>query len=351
MTVEFPEKNTEAQDEATREHPRLAEELHEMLQADKAWESYKGYGEEYRRENYERAKEGKIAIYAYPEATLIASVRVDEAGQPISGHEQNPEAKSHEDLEEAFQEYLASTPPDQRLVIFEGSPEDFPDRTTAIQRRADSGLAQFLAKTTDVPMVTGEPSDEEVAAELEGLGVPRVETALFTMLRALGPQLLANQGNVDLSASTYFQCARNGVVGFREYSDAEKAAISRDPQKRDALLAALSHQATELAMREFNPILEAQGLPVFFVSDGRLQYSIDDPTRLINIASPTGKGRMNQIGRSVSEYRDRHIFDVITGAVTDGKKPFVPYGGSHLVALRPALDVYFGQPAEIRQPD
>jgi len=37
------------------------------------------------------------------------------------------------------------------------------------------------------------------------------------------------------------------------------------------------------------------------------------------------------------------LFDIIADATKQGKKPFVVYGGSHVVALKPVLDNYFGQ--------
>lgn len=353
MSQHNPESYPPVEDEPTRENPRLAEQLKVMVKQDHAWADYKGYGEEYTRENAVRTKDGKVKVYSYPEATLVASIRVDEAGQSISGHEHNPEANSHKDLEAAFQDYLAKTPPEQRILIYEGSSASYADRDTAIAERADAGLAMFMADKAGAEKTPGEPGDVEVADEMERQGVERAEMVLFTTLRAMGPALLAEGGeNIDLAQLVHHQLARNGIPGFREYSQEEKTEISKDPARKEAVLADMSSRAVEYAVRELNPRLVELGLPPFR-GDGttKLHYDVEDPTQLVNVTGPVSPGRMGEIGRRVTEYRDRHIFNVITGAVADGKKPFVPYGGSHVVALRPALDAYFGHQAEVSAPE
>lgn len=348
-----PENYPPVEDEPTRENPRLVEELKAMLKEDKAWESYKGYGEEYERENAERVRDGKIKTYNYPQATLVASVRVDESGRTISGHEHNPQAQSHKDLEAVFQEYLAETSPEQRALIYEGSEASYTDRDAAIAERADAGLAMYMADKAGVEKNPGEPSDTEVADEMERQGIGRAEMVLFTTLRAMGPVLLAEgRENIDLAQLVHHQLARNGIPGFREYSEEEKVEISKDPARKEAVLADMSRRAVEYTVRELNSQLAIMGLPQFQVgNENNLSYQIEDPTRLINVAAPTGPGRLGEIGRKVSEFRDRQIFNVITKQVADGKKPFMVYGGSHAVALRPALDAYFGEAAVIQGPE
>jgi hypothetical protein len=105
----------------------------------------------------------------------------------------------------------------------------------------------------------------------------------------------------------------------------------------------MSRQANEFAVSRFNPKLQELGLPQFeMTEDGRLTLPNVDGTRLINLSGPSAPGRMGEIGKMVSEFRDRNIFDTIADAVRRGKKPFMVYGGSHIVALKPALDHYFG---------
>lgn len=328
-------------------NPLQTETSQEAVPVEQAWQHYQGYGEAYQRANAERAAKGKIMVDRYPQVTLVAQIRV-ENGEVVSGHDYNPEAQSHLDTEAEFQRYISETPAEQRFVIYEGSDTRVTDRDSAIRDRADAGLAIFLADQAGVERTTGEPTDAEVASMLERRGISREETALFTTLRALGPSLLKDPDRAsDLSSDIYFQLARNGVPGFREYSEEEKASISANPDVRDELLRQMAEQANKFATGKFNSRLQELGLPQFEVTDdGKLTLPDADGTHLVNISGPMSEGRMGEISRMVGEYRDRHLFDTLTGAVRAGKKPFVVFGGSHIVALEPALNAYFGKPPE-----
>jgi hypothetical protein len=335
-TASIPQSNETANE--------LMEIVEDRNQRDSAWELYKGYDEAYERANAERVAKRAISVEHYPQATLVAQIRVDQDGEVKSGHDYNPYAQSHRDTEAEFRRYIAETPAEQRYVIYEGNDGKVVDRDSAIRERADAGLTMFLADHAGIERTSGEPADADVASELERRGVPREETALFTTLRALGPSFLRDpEKAADLSGDVYFQLARNGIPGFREYSEEEKAAISANPEMRDELLRQMAQQANEFAISRFNPRLQKLGMPQFEVAeDGKLTLPDADGTRLINVSGPSSEGRMGEIGKMVSEYRDRHIFDTIADAVREGKKPFMVYGGSHIVALKPALDRYFG---------
>ncbi len=345
------DKHHESAEVSPSSSAETAKELMDIVedrqQRDAAWEQYKGYDEAYERDNDERVAKKAIAVEHYPQATLIASIRLDADGQVLSGHDHNPEAQSHHDTEAEFQHYLTEIPAEQRFVIYEGSDGEVPDRDTAIHKRADAGLTMYMADQAGIERVGGDPSDGAVATELEKRGISRDETALYTTLRGLGPRLLRDPDAAeDLSKDVHFQLARNGVTGFREYTEAEKIAISATPELRDQVLAQMDKQATQFALEKFNPRLQELGLPQFEIDEnGKLTLPGVDGTDLINRTGPMAQGGFREIGRIVTEYRDRHIFDTIADAVQDKKKPFVVYGGSHVVALRPALDRYFGAAA------
>jgi hypothetical protein len=211
----------------------VAQELMEISedrrQRDAAWELYKGYDEAYEQANAERVAKRAISVERYPQATLVAQIRID-SGEVKSGHDYNPEAQSHRDTEAEFQRYLDETPEEQRFVIYEGNDGKVVDRDSAVRERADAGLTMFLADQTGIERVSGEPTDAEVANELEQHGIPREETALFTTLRALGPSLLKSPDKAaDLSGDVYFQLARNGVPGFRELQREKKGGYFSQP--------------------------------------------------------------------------------------------------------------------------
>ena len=321
----------------------------EQRRIDAAWREYSGYDDRYKQANAERGQAGKIQVLHYPEATIVASIHVDDAGRAVSGHEHDPDAQSLRDQEQAYRDYLKSTPSDQRLVIHEGSKIEIADRDSAIRKRADAGLTMHLAQVTNVEAVSGEPTDEEVADYLEIQGVERDQTALFTTLRALGSTLLSDetaedvsQAGIDVAQLVHFQLARNHVEGFRNYTDDEKQEISKDPARVQQVLAEMSAQATTYALERFNPILAAHGMPQFFLDEtGHLQYAEHNGVNLVNMVAPSGDGYLNRIGKLTSEFRDKTIFSRLAHAVESGKKPFMVYGGSHVVALKPVFDAYF----------
>jgi len=315
-----------------------------------AWREYKGYDEAYEKANAERGATGKIAVERYPQATLIAQVRLDEAtGEVISGHDYNPEAQSHTDTEAEFSSYIDSTPPEERFVVYEGGDGSFTDRDRAIRDRADGGLTMFLSDKAGVERTSGDPTSQEELEDLIRRGVSTEEAALFTTLRGIGSSLVKEPvRTIDHGGNIYSQLARSGLPGFREYSEEEKIKINEHPEVRDALLAQMAADGTQFAMEKFNPVLQELGLPQFEVgADGALTLPGASGTQLVEATGPSGDSRLNEVAKMNIEFRDRHLFDTIADATKQGKKPFVVYGGSHVVALKPALDSYFGQVIQV----
>jgi len=242
---------------------------------------------------------------------------------------------------------MAATPVEQRFVIYEGpaKPQDYyEDRDSAIRKAADAGLSVFLADREDIPRASGEPSDLETARALADGGVDKRELALYRVLRDLGPTLeRAQDAQSDFSVLVYRQCAKSEVDGFRQYSPEERSRIAEDPELLTRMQNEMLDSAKRFALDELNPQLEQMGLPQFVVTpQGELNMPGAVGEELRQVANPMAEGRLGDIGRLVSEHRDRHIFDTIANAVRDGKKPFVVYGGSHISALKPALDRYLG---------
>lgn len=200
----------------------------------------------------------------------------------------------------------------------------------------------FLADQTGSERISGEPTDADIATALEHHGVSRDETALFMALKVMGPNLIKHPDRaLDLAGNLYSQLARSGVPGFREYTNEEKIAISAQPQMRDKLLAQMTSQTNEFAKTKLNPLLQQLSLPQFEVTeDSKLIWPHGDGAELIAATSPDSKGRIGEIARQMSEYRDHHLFNKIADAKQNGKRPFVVYGGSHIVALKPILDHY-----------
>ncbi len=351
-----PENYPPVEDEKTQENPRLAKELKAMLKEDKAWEDYKGYGEEYEGENAERVRDGKIKTYRWEDKlTMVAQIKLDSQGKVVDGHDQNPEAQSHRDTEAEWQRYMQETADDpaSRIVLVEGDPVRYPhpktdseseasSRATAITERADSGLATWLASGEGVSVERAEPDRAEMIEHMLEAGRSTEEIATYNFLTNI-TEKLDQLGDQDLVMDVYGSLALDGVEGFSQLSDEEKEAIIASGQ-----LPRLEAHAREYALAKLNPVLEAWGITQFSLDEqGRLRLA---DMKTADIWRDLQQGEPGKISSDNIVFRDKKIFSSITNQIQKGKKPFVVYGGSHVVALRPALDAYFGESAEVRTP-
>lgn len=357
MSQYNPENYPPVEDEPTRENPRLVEELKEMLRGDKAWEDYKGYGEEYERENAERVRDGKIKAYRWEDKlTMVAQIKLDSQGRVVDGHDRNPEAQSHRDTEAEWQRYLQETADDpaSRIVLVEGDPVRYPhpktdpesearSRATAITERADGGLAMWLATGEGVEVARSEPDRAELITHMREAGRSTEEIATYNFLTNI-TEKLDRLDDQDLAMYVYGSLALDGAEGFNQLSGEEKKILiaeGRVPQ--------LEAHAREYALAKLNPILKAWGITEFSLDEqGRLRLPGQTTQR---IWADLQTGEPGKISQDNITYRDKRIFTSVTQAIKDGKKPFMVYGGSHVVALRPALDAYFGEAAVIQDPE
>ena len=317
---------------------------------EEAWEHYTPIGsDEYEQANQERIKDGIIEVEKLGDdehsITLVASVKVDpETGKAISGHENRPDAESMRDTAQAFADYLAATPAEQRFVVYEGDKRVFDNRDEAITKAADSGLVQHLAAKEHIPTVSGEPTEAETTAIMERLGVNQKELLALYVARGLESQL--TNGEADfLAGYIYSQAARLDMEGFHNYSESEKQEILASG-KLDELKAELNQKVSELlpTLNElYRPNLDSKDLLVA-AEDGSIGVN---PEFADNIAEITmdrlnwsGEHRLNEVAKLSMEMRDRVIFHRVLEAYNSGKSPFVVYGGSHIVTLKPALQAY-----------
>ena len=323
---------------------------------EEAWKSYVPIGSNaYKQANAKRIRAGKIEVDNLGELgdeghsiTLVASVKVDpETGKAISGHENRPDAESMRDTAQAFADYLAATPAEQRFVVYEGDKRVFDNRDEAITKAADSGLVQHLAAKEHIPTVSGEPTEEEeeeTTSIMERLGVNREELLALYVARGLESQL-ANGETDFLSGYINYQAARLGIEGFHNYSETEKQEIVASGRLGE-LKAELNQKVSELLPKLnelYRPNLDSKDLLVA-AEDGSIGVN---PEFADNIAEITmdrlnwsGEHRLNEVAKLSMEMRDRVIFHRVLEAYNSGKSPFVVYGGSHIVTLKPALQAY-----------
>lgn len=325
---------------------------------EKAWSMYAGYDEYYQRVNEQRAASGKVAIEKFGpgnEVTIIASINVDPmTGKAIDGHDYRPEAQSHRDIEEAWQEYLSETPPEERFVIFEGNSESFADRDTAIRLRTEAGMMMFLSDQESVQRTTGEPSDLVIADEFVKAGISREETALLFTLRSLATHA-SDEPIGDMKFDFYPHMKSVGFEGFPQYAEEQKKVFEQD---EDGKFLDNSPEAVEQRaqinrdifekvspyLEKWNDALESYGLPKLFVNENQ-EIVFEEPISRGDVAesgNPAGEGKHSERMAQMTAIRDRHIFETIVEATKSGRKPFVVYGGSHVVSLEPTLKQYYG---------
>lgn len=317
---------------------------------EESWKHYAGYGDEYQRRNDERIQSGENKIYHYGngDLTIIASINVGPDGKAISGHDYDPEARSHKETEDSYGEWRDATPAGQRFVIFEGDPKPkIGSRDDAIEEGAESGLLQFLSRRDGVESVSGEPSRAEQARFLQERGVSEEEATLYYLIRSLTHGTLgkeASQVDVpeDITMQIYGQAALLKIKGFKELSEEEKTIIGEDPE----VMRQLRSQGRELA-ESLNGVLAKMGLPTFEIGteedpDKVTFSSAQDIVDLAKSWDPSEQtGRLAEIQRIIAECRDKYLFSLIVQKISEGKKPFVVFGGSHVMSLGPVLEDYF----------
>ena len=332
----------------------LTEGLKDIAARTKAWGEYAGYGPQYQKANAERAASAKIKVDEFGPVTIIASINVDpQTGTTIDGHDYNPEAQSHKDIEQAWQKYLLETPEAERFVVFEGDSESFTDRDTAIRLRTEAGMMMFFADELGVDRVSGEPTDLLVADELEKAGIAREETALLFTLRSLATHE-SDKPIGDMKFDFYPHMESVGFEGFPVYSEDEKKVFAQsDGEFTDQSPEAIAKRAeiNQEIFEKVSPFVEAwnkslneYGLPQLVVTENQ-EIVFEDPRSRGDVAksaNPAGEGIHSERMAATTEIRDRHILDTIADATTAGKKPFVVYGGSHVVSLEPVLAEYYG---------
>jgi hypothetical protein len=215
-------------------------------------------------------------------------------------------------------------------------------------------MMMFFADESGVDRVSGEPTDLLVATELEKAGIAREETALLFTLRSLATHQ-SDEPIGDMKYDFYPHMESVGFEGFPIYSEDEKKVFAQsDGEFIDQSPEAVTKRAeiNQEIFEKVSPFVEAwnkslneYGLPQLVVTENQ-EIVFEDPVfsrgDVAKSANPAGEGIHSERMAATTEIRDRHILDTIADATTAGKKPFVVYGGSHVVSLEPVLAEYYG---------
>jgi len=385
--IESGEVATEHQTESPQAK-KLREELIAMTETQpgsnearrsEAMQAYAGYGAEYQKRNNKRVEAAntpghqkiKIDTFGDGAVTMVAQINTEKSyaqedvkmqsplhdpesgdlieGMVIDDHDYTPEAQTMEETEQALQQYLANTPPEQQLIIYEGleaTDVQLADRTSAIEARTDSGLVQYHARQKGIEARPGEADIKQETLDFIESGVSKELAITFYTLRSLAIRNKSEEAGLipaDLTMHLYAELARRGIDDFIEIPEDEKQQYLDHPE----LLAPIKARVVE-SMRsgldEINQVFVGSNLPELIVHpDGSMGF--DGPVtsaELMHRMDPSGDAALSEISRNNIKLRDTHIFATIADAVKEGKRPFVEYGGSHVVSLEPVMEKYFG---------
>ncbi len=369
MSTEIPDQSS-VKDKGTK--PAMtndkAQELKEIAadsnQRTRAFSKYADYNSAYYKEvNKARVAAAetpghmhvKINSFGEGDVTMIAQIKVDSDGKVRDGHDLNPEAQSMREVELAWQHYLETTPREQQLVIFEGLPmekEFTSSRTAAIQARGDGGLLQYLAQESHVEARTVELTNAEQARLMEAHGVSREDSALFFTLRSLAAKYDEGKNPLpdDIAMEFYPALAELGLGGIKAIPEEVKGEYEKDP----VLMKTLKDQVAPF-VAHWDEVLSASGLPRLVIrADGGIGFEDiqqGEESKKVTHADigkaihALGGTPLKDIGLiNMREARDKVIFEKTVDAVNEGKRPFIVFGGSHVVSLEPVMEEYFGAP-------
>jgi hypothetical protein len=215
-------------------------------------------------------------------------------------------------------------------------------------------MMMFLADQESVERTTGEPSDLVVADELEKAGISREETALLFTLRSLATHA-SDEPIGDMKYQFYPHMQSVGFEGFPQYTEEQKAVFEQNDdgefvdnspeaaEKRAQINSDIFEKVSPY-LDKWNESLASYGLPKLVVSDTQ-EILFEEPVSRGNVAdsgNPVGEGQHSERMAQMTAIRDKHIFETIVEATRTGRKPFVVYGGSHVVSLEPTLKQYYG---------
>lgn len=267
--------------------------------------------------------------------TLIASRHVDTEGRPLGNHDYNPNSAYHTDLDRVFDNYLATTPPAQRLAIVEGTIRPTFSRDQAISIGSETGHLCFYAQEHGIPVVSGEPSEAQLQAEMFAAGVTKTELTALYAVWSLG-SLIRTTGSAE-SLGEHLLDKANQAGLYEDSGDQDLSPGQKLTKLVPALNATLGRDW--FAWRD--------GRPVINIPDEVTANSADLEQALADAWWPDRPGRINEVSRLSSDLRDKYLFDLVIDQVKAGKSPIVPFGSTHVARLKSSFDTYFGSSAKL----
>jgi len=191
-----------------------------------------------------------------------------------------------------------------------GNPPVEATRERAVRRHGEPGLVRFLGARDDVPVASLEPSDAEVIADLRR-SFTAEEVKLSYLLRFVD-EFPARESDGSLEEEL-------GKI-FRWYD--RRPGLGGPPHTLQEL--------EEVYERRFPGHGSYRDVP----------HAWFDPVRSDTV--------LNRIARAASDYRDRHMVELLSRHVAEGQRVFAVVGGTHVVMQEPALRGRIGGATELR---
>lgn len=280
-------------------------------------------------------------------------------------HTYSPESTMVQGVEEKRDQYLAAIPKEKQLFMIEGmhsgvSAETLPvllehcsDASDAIRTFGEKGALLWTAHTFGIPIASPEAPEEQIVEKLCEQGYAQEELALFLVLRILtntaGRKERVIQNPLMHFAREFFHVQELSGVSWIS-AETKNAVLSAVQERGGKEIEPLLIQLLEEWIIGVNTAcaryLDIEG-GVLVSSIAALQKQSDEvpqseriPLQDVNeLFDPVNhRGRMNVLSASWNGERDKYILEKIIDALAEGKQPLVVYGGSHAVALEPALE-------------
>jgi hypothetical protein len=265
-------------------------------------------------------------LFNYPRLTVIGAAHSNNIDSPILNR-----IKTHVTTFLADQ----TTPPTQKLVMVEGFTTGRIPRyrsiDQAIQYMGESGMTAFLALQAEVATISPEVITDPTSAlhlkeQLLSLFSPE-QNVLYALLDSLTSLIRKNELTPERIAGLIVHYAR--IFG----SDWQHASFT---QSADLL----NHINAMMIKYLDQPLFQIEGNHPTLLLDQELIIRLTDNTIFKDADHPYA-GYLNDIARILDANRDNYLVTAIHRAHQQQKTILLVFGGSHIIAIKPALDFLY----------
>ena len=287
----------------------------------------------------------RLDIIEYDSLMLVGVLDADEPGWHLNEHDSSPRSVRHRAVEAAFVAWLGRTNGNERVLIIDRAAEEFTDRGLAISARANNRQIASLAKSQSVECLSGDVRGTELAHIMKRAGASSLEISLLWSISALPSFALSKTRPEYLGAFLAHQAGLAGVEGFSSPSDPEYHEFdtagwsARELQQTDANVASkLIPRWNNFLGRELF-VVEPSGIDLAGID---IENSTELAGRLMPLCSVNSTGPLSVLAQQMAGAQDLYLFRIITERILRGQHPFVIFGTSHIVSIKPALDALYG---------